>query len=112
MGTGALIRNPVLIRSILEQACAQREMLFLVTPYLRFESHFLLMEEEGFQGRFQTIRLASIAITCLLIVSYNEILQENCRKKLGVCCFLVVLAAVKLQWPSVGAGWNLVHNFL
>lgn len=48
MGTGAVIRNPVVIKSILEQACAGREMLFLLTPYLRFESHFLFLEEKGF----------------------------------------------------------------
>ena len=33
-------------------------------------------------------------------------------KNLASAGFLVVLAAVKFRRPSVGAGWNLVHNFL
>lgn len=49
MGTGVVIRNPLLVKSILEQVCAQREMLFLVTPYLRFESHFLGLDDTAFQ---------------------------------------------------------------
>ena len=60
------------------------------------------MEEEVFQGRLQTIRLVSIAITCVLIVSYNEILQGNAGKNLASAAFLVVLAAVKFRRPSVG----------
>lgn len=41
---GTLIRNPDLVRGILEDACARHEFLILVTPYLRYESHFLGME--------------------------------------------------------------------
>jgi len=33
-------------------------------------------------------------------------------KNLASAAFLVVFAAVKLRYPSVGAGRNLVHNFL
>ena len=32
------------IRAVLEQACARRELLVLVTPYLRFESHFIALQ--------------------------------------------------------------------
>ena len=39
------IRNPELVRGILEDACARHEFLILVTPYLRYESHFLSLEE-------------------------------------------------------------------
>jgi hypothetical protein len=41
---GDLIKNSDLIRGILEDACGRHEFLILVTPYLRYESHFLGME--------------------------------------------------------------------
>lgn len=44
---GTLIRNPDVVRGILEEACARHEFLILVTPYLRYESHFLGMEGEA-----------------------------------------------------------------
>jgi hypothetical protein len=39
------------VREILGQACAHRELLILVTPYLRFESNFLLLEEGVLHAR-------------------------------------------------------------
>ncbi len=47
MAGGAVIKKEELVRSILDQACARREFLILVTPYLRFESHFLSLEEDA-----------------------------------------------------------------
>lgn len=41
---GNLVRNAETIREILAQACARRELLILVTPYLRFETSFLRLE--------------------------------------------------------------------
>ncbi len=41
---GNLIRNAETIREILARACERRELLILVTPYLRFESSFLRLE--------------------------------------------------------------------
>lgn len=41
---GHLIRNPETIQEILRGACARRELMILVTPYLRFESSFLRLE--------------------------------------------------------------------
>lgn len=41
---GNLIRNAETIQEILDGACARRELLILVTPYLRFESSFLKLE--------------------------------------------------------------------
>jgi hypothetical protein len=38
---GNLIRNPETIAEIFGRACERREMLILVTPYLRFESSFI-----------------------------------------------------------------------
>lgn len=42
--TGQLIRNPESIVEILGRACDRRELMILVTPYLRFESAFLRLE--------------------------------------------------------------------
>ena len=39
--TGNLIRNPETISEIFQRACERRELMILVTPYLRFESSFL-----------------------------------------------------------------------
>ena len=44
---GTLIRNSDLVRGILEDACVRHEFLILVTPYLRYESHFLGMEGDA-----------------------------------------------------------------
>ena len=41
---GNLIRNAETIQEILAGACERRELLILVTPYLRFESSFLRLE--------------------------------------------------------------------
>jgi hypothetical protein len=42
---GNLIRNPETIAEIFNRACERREMLILVTPYLRFESSFLKVDK-------------------------------------------------------------------
>lgn len=42
--TGNLIRNPETILEIFKRACERRELLILVTPYLRFESSFLKVD--------------------------------------------------------------------
>jgi len=44
-------RNKEEIRNIFELACAKRTMLIFVTPYLRFESHFVHFEENGVHVR-------------------------------------------------------------
>ncbi|HEX7552423.1 MAG TPA: PilZ domain-containing protein [Geothrix sp.] len=41
---GNLIRNPETILEIFKRACDRRELMILVTPYLRFESSFLRMD--------------------------------------------------------------------
>ena len=41
---GNLIRNPETITEILQRACERRELLILVTPYLRFESSFIKLD--------------------------------------------------------------------
>lgn len=41
---GSVIRNAETIQDILVRACDRRELLILVTPYLRFESSFLKVE--------------------------------------------------------------------
>lgn len=46
---GNLIRNPETIAEIFARACDRRELLILVTPYLRFESSFLKLEEAEVQ---------------------------------------------------------------
>ena len=46
---GNLIRNSETIAEIFRRACDRREMLILVTPYLRFESSFLKTEGGEFQ---------------------------------------------------------------
>ncbi len=38
---GSLIRNPETIADIFRRACERRELMILVTPYLRFESSFV-----------------------------------------------------------------------
>jgi hypothetical protein len=49
---GALtITGEAEIRRILETACVSREVLFLVTPYMRFETTFLALEGDAFQAR-------------------------------------------------------------
>lgn len=45
-----LIRNPEVVQEIFQRACDRRELLILVTPYLRFESSFLRMEEGEFHA--------------------------------------------------------------
>lgn len=47
---GHLIRNPETIGEILRGACDRRELMILVTPYLRFESSFLRLDEGEFQA--------------------------------------------------------------
>ena len=42
--TGNLIRNPETIAEIIKRACDRRELMILVTPFLRFESSFLRMD--------------------------------------------------------------------
>lgn len=44
------LRNPDAIRAALERATARREVLILVTPYLRFESAFVRLEEDAIQA--------------------------------------------------------------
>ncbi|HWQ10546.1 MAG TPA: PilZ domain-containing protein [Holophaga sp.] len=39
------------IHRILDAACSDRELLILVTPYMRFESNFLALEEGAFHAR-------------------------------------------------------------
>ena len=46
---GNLIRNAETIADIFRRACERREMLILVTPYLRFESSFVKTEGREFQ---------------------------------------------------------------
>ncbi|WP_306589953.1 PilZ domain-containing protein [Geothrix sp. 21YS21S-4] len=48
--TGHLIRNPETIEEIFKRACDRRELLILVTPYLRFESSFLRLEGGDLQA--------------------------------------------------------------
>ncbi len=45
---GNLIRNPESILEIFQRACNRRELLILVTPYLRFESSFVKVEGSEF----------------------------------------------------------------
>lgn len=42
---GAIIKKQPEIRAILEKACSRREMLILVTPFLRFESAFITVHD-------------------------------------------------------------------
>lgn len=46
---GNLIRNAETILDIFRRACDRRELLILVTPYLRFESSFVKVEGSEFQ---------------------------------------------------------------
>ncbi len=46
---GNLIRNPETITEIFSRACERREMLILVTPYLRFESSFVKFDKAEIQ---------------------------------------------------------------
>jgi PilZ domain len=46
---GNLIRNSETIAEIFHRACERREMLILVTPYLRFESSFLRIDKTEVQ---------------------------------------------------------------
>ena len=48
--TGNLIRNPETIAEIIKRACERRELMILVTPYLRFESSFLRHEGAEFHA--------------------------------------------------------------
>ena len=41
------IRNPVAIREALRHVCEHGELLLLVTPYIRYESHFLRLEQDA-----------------------------------------------------------------
>ena len=47
---GNLIRNSETILDIFKRACERREMLILVTPYLRFESSFVKVDGAEFQA--------------------------------------------------------------
>lgn len=47
---GHLIRNPESIEEILRAACDRRELMILVTPYLRFESSFMRMDAGEIQA--------------------------------------------------------------
>lgn len=47
---GNLIRNPEAVEEILRRACDRRELMILVTPYLRFESSFLRLEGHDLQA--------------------------------------------------------------
>ena len=47
---GNLIRNPETIAEIFKRACERRELIILVTPYLRFESSFLRYEGTEFHA--------------------------------------------------------------
>lgn len=44
------IRNERHIRDVLDQVCARNEILILATPYMRFESSFLRLEEGQFHA--------------------------------------------------------------
>jgi hypothetical protein len=46
--TGNLIRNSETIADIFRRACERRELLILVTPYLRFESSFVKLDGKEF----------------------------------------------------------------
>ena len=39
------------LHKILETACGSRELMILVTPYLRFETHFLALDSSAIQAR-------------------------------------------------------------
>ncbi len=41
------IRNPEAVRDALRQVCARGELLILVTPYMRFESSFLRLDDDA-----------------------------------------------------------------
>lgn len=41
------IKKAAQVREILQEACARREMLILVTPYLRYESTFAGLDKDG-----------------------------------------------------------------
>jgi hypothetical protein len=43
------IRNPETVREVLRQVCERGELLILVTPYLRFESSFLQLDDDAIQ---------------------------------------------------------------
>ena len=45
-----LIRNPEVVLDIFQRACDRRELIILVTPYLRFESSFLRLGEGEFHA--------------------------------------------------------------
>jgi hypothetical protein len=46
---GNLIRNPETISDIFKRACERRELMILVTPYLRFESSFVKIDGSEIQ---------------------------------------------------------------
>lgn len=48
--SGNLIRNPDVVADIFLRAASRREMLILVTPYIRFESSFLKAAEKEFHA--------------------------------------------------------------
>jgi hypothetical protein len=50
MGT-SVINGETEIRKILETACGNRELMILVTPYMRFESNFLLLDADSVHAR-------------------------------------------------------------
>jgi len=45
--TESSIRNPIAIREALRHVCERGELLLLVTPYIRFESNFLRLEQDA-----------------------------------------------------------------
>ena len=45
--TEKVVRNLTVIRETLQNACECGELLFLVTPYMRFESNFLRLDEDA-----------------------------------------------------------------
>jgi len=49
-GVEPTIRNVSLIRDVLDQACARNQILILATPYMRFETSFLRLEEGLFHA--------------------------------------------------------------
>ena len=50
MGT-SIITGEAELRKILETACSSRELMLLVTPYLRFETQFLALDAAAIQAR-------------------------------------------------------------
>lgn len=81
---GNLIRNPETIMAICKRACERRELLILVTPYLRFESSFLRLEAAelhvsatmGREDAMYGLRIASLRMRFPHRVSFLEAATE------------------------------------